>query len=109
MNLTFEDYQKFGGKVDNNTFPLLWQDCENHLRTITFGRLKELDDDAKRLAVKVIDSILEPSAKYDPNVKSYSNGITSISYDTSYSILQSSIMDLAKTYLPNEMLYRGAK
>lgn len=109
MKLSFEDYKKFGGKVNHDAFPLLWLDCENHLRTITFGRLKELDDDAKRLAVKVIDSILEPSAKYDPNVKSYSNGITSISYDTSYSVLQSSIMDLAKTYLPNEMLYRGAK
>ena len=109
MNLTFEDYQKFGGKVDNNAFPLLWQDCENHLRTITFGRLKELDDDAKRLAVKIIDTILVPASNYDPNVKSYSNGITSITYDTSYSILQSSIMDLARTYLPNEMLYRGAK
>ena len=108
MNLTFEDYQKFGGKVDNNTFPLLWQDCENHLRNITFGRLKDLDDNSKRLAVRIIDSVLVPESNIDFSVSSYSNGIESITYNTSIEVIRNSILNLAKQYLDNNLLYRGA-
>lgn len=108
MNLSYEDYKKFGGKVDSNAFPLLWLDCKNHLKTITFGRLKELDDNAKRLAVRVIDSVLVPASNIDFSVSSYSNGIESITYNTSVEVIQNSIVNLAKQYLDNNLLYRGA-
>lgn len=106
--MTYEEYQKFGGKVDNNAFPLLWQDCENYLRMVTFGRLKELDDNAKRLAVRVIDTVLLPASGLDITVSSYSNGLETISYNQSREVIQSSIVDLCKQYLDNNLLYRGA-
>ena len=108
MKLSFEDYKKFGGKVNHDAFPLLWLDCENHLRTITFGRLKELDDNSKRLAVRIIDSVLVPASNIDFSVSSYSNGIESITYNTSVEVIQNSIVNLAKQYLDNNLLYRGA-
>ncbi len=108
MNLSYEDYKKFGGKVDSNAFPLLWLDCQNYLKRITFGRLKDLDDNSKRLAVRIIDSVLVPASDYNPAISSYSNGLESISYNQSVEIITNSIMDLAKQYLDNSLLYRGA-
>lgn len=108
MNLSYEDYKKFGGKVDSNAFPLLWLDCENYLDKITFGRLKELDDNAKRCAVRIIDSVLIPSSNLDLSVASYSNGIESITYNTSVEVIQASVIDICRQYLDNELLYRGA-
>lgn len=106
--MTYEEYQKFGGKVDNTAFPLLWQDCENYLRMVTFGRLKELDDNAKRLAVRIIDTVLIPASNIDITVSSYSNGLETISYTQPSEVIQTSIVNLCKQYLDNNLLYRGA-
>ena len=108
MDLSYEDYKKFGGKVDSNAFPLLWLDCQKYLEKITFGRLKSLDDNAKRFAVRVIDSILLPASNLDLNVSSYSNGIESITYNQSTDAITNSVSSLARQYLDNNLLYRGA-
>ena len=108
MDLSYEDYKKFGGKVDSNAFPLLWLDCQNYLEKITFGRLKDLDDNSKRLSVRVIDEVLVEAKKLDPNVSSYSNGIVSISYNDLDATITKSTTNLARLYLDNNLLYRGA-
>ena len=108
MKLTYEEYKQFGGKVDYVAFPLLWLDCKNYLKKVTFGRLKSLDDNSKRLSVRIIDSVLVPASNLDLSISSYSNGLETISYNQSVEVIQNSVVDLCKQYLDNNLLYRGA-
>ena len=70
-----------------------------YLEKITFGRLKDLDDNSKRLSVRVIDEVLVEAKKLDPNVSSYSNGIVSISYNDLDATITKSTTNLKNIFL----------
>ena len=109
--ITFEDYQKYGGTCDAGEFPVLLIDCETILDKCTFGRIHQyhLDDKAKRLIVKLIDTIITED-EVDSRVSSYSDGIESISYNNDETTIKAKTnraYELCKQYLPNELIYRG--
>ena len=104
-HITYEDYTRFGGKVNMSDFPCLLMDCEALLNKITFNRIDKLDDNIKRLIVRCIDDVLQDNNHN--GISSYSNGIESISYNTQSS--EVAIRDLCKQYLPSELIYRGRR
>lgn len=110
--LTYEDYRKYGGTATMGEFPLLLIDCENYLNEMTFGRIEDyrLDRNAKRLMVKIMDTI--SSDNNVGSISSYSDGIESITYNTSEFTEQSKkskIYNMCKQYLPKELMYRGVR
>lgn len=111
--LSYEDYQKYGGKCSMSDFPMLLLDCETILNKFTFNRIQtvELTSQIKRLMVLIIQEIQE-SNEIDRRVTSYSDGIESITYNTEElgkKSLDNSIYKLCLQYLPDSLLYRGLK
>lgn len=118
--LTFEEYQKLGGKCAESAFPLLQTDVEIKLNYITFNKfskwldnLEEIPEVVKYLEIKLIDIFNSTKSDRDSTISSYSNGIETFSYKSDANIektLLQSVDDIAKEYLyalnPN-LFYRG--
>lgn len=85
--LTFEEYQKLGGKCTQDAFPTLQYDTEIKMDYITYGKLSKLMTtldttplNVQMLEVKLIDILNVTNANRDTSITSYSNGIESFSY-----------------------------
>lgn len=111
--LTFEDYQKNGGKCSMSDFPLLLVDAERWLAKITFERIEKepLTDEIKVLITKIIDECLNRE-EIDERLTSYSDGIESFGYNSdalSSESTEKKIYNLCKRYLPSRLTYRGLR
>ena len=85
--LTFEEYQKLGGKCTQDAFPTLQYDTEIKMDYITYGKLSKLMTtldtiplNVQMLEVKLIDILNVTNADRDTSITSYSNGIESFGY-----------------------------
>ncbi len=120
--LSFEEYQKLGGKCAEDSFPSLRFDTESKMNYLTTNRLEkmieelgEVPESVQMLEVKLID--IEDAHRTESNQKtgisSYSNGIESFSYDTSKDseeLIAEKFSTLMKQYLYAdypELFYRG--
>lgn len=109
-HLTYEDYQKFGGRVDDSLFPLLLLDAEVIVNKLTFNRIEELKPTYKRMMVEIIDKILKPKSDFKSGITSYSNGVESISYNTedfTDASTMRKIKQICSVYLDDGLMYRG--
>jgi hypothetical protein len=112
-HLSYEEYVSLGGKVDIDSFPTLLLDCEIYLDRITMGKINNtpFTQSLKRLVVKCIE-VLQENNETNASIASYSDGIESISYNTSEmgeKPTESKIYDLCRLYLPSEVMYRGKR
>lgn len=117
--LTFEEYQKLGGKCTEDTFLTLQYDSESKMNFLTFGNVERLIDklgnvpeDIKNLEVKLIDIVNSVNTDRDTSITSYSNGIETFSFSTEKSAQQAILQnfkDLMMQYLWKypELFYRG--
>lgn len=85
--LTFEEYQKLGGKCTQDAFPTLQYDAEIKMDYITYGKLSKLMStldaiplNVQMLEVKLIDILNVTNTSRDTSITSYSNGIESFGY-----------------------------
>lgn len=85
--LTFEEYQKLGGKCTQDAFPTLQYDTEIKMDYITYGKLSKLMSkldtiplNVQMLEVKLIDILNVTNTSRDTSITSYSNGIESFGY-----------------------------
>lgn len=85
--LTFEEYQKLGGKCTQDAFPTLQYDTEIKMDYITYGKLSKLMTtldttplNVQMLEVKLIDILNVTNTDRDTSITSYSNGIESFGY-----------------------------
>lgn len=65
MYLEYTEYQKLGGKLDSITFEVLEYDARSKVDNLTFGRLKELEEqtsDVKMCIYRLIETINEGSS-----------------------------------------------
>lgn len=109
-HLTYEDYQKFGGRVDDALFPLLLLDAEVIVNKLTFNRITELKPTYKRMMVEIIDKVVKPREDFKSGVTSYSNGIETISYnseDFTEQAVGRKVKQICSMYLEDGLLYRG--
>lgn len=112
-HLSYEEYVSLGGKVDIDSFPTLLLDCEIYLDKITMSKINStpFTPSIKRLIVKCIE-VLQANNEADASISSYSDGIESISYNTTEigeKPTESKIYSLCKLYLPSELMYRGKR
>lgn len=112
-HLSYEEYVSLGGKVDIDSFPTLLLDCEIYLDKITTSKINNthFTPSIKRLIVKCIE-VLQANNEADASISSYSDGIESISYNTSEigeKPTESKIYSLCRLYLPPELMYRGKR
>lgn len=112
-HLSYEEYVSLGGKVDIDSFPTLLLDCEIYLDKITMSKINNtpFTPSIKRLVVKCIE-VLQENNEADASISSYSDGIESISYNTSElgeKPTESKIYSLCRLYLPPELMYRGKR
>lgn len=112
-HLSYEEYVSLGGKVDIDSFPTLLLDCEIYLDKITMSKINntQFTPSIKRLIVKCIE-VLQANNEADASISSYSDGIESISYNTSEmgeKPTESKIYSLCRLYLPPELMYRGKR
>lgn len=119
--LTFEEYQKLGGKCTQDIFPNLQFDVESKMNFITFNKLSKLindlgnvPDEVKMLEAKLINIEFNVSPERDTSVSSYSNGIETFSYssneDDVEKLLNTKVRQLMMEYLyPKypDLFYRG--
>ena len=119
--LTFEEYQKLGGKCTQDIFPNLQFDVESKMNFITFNKLSKLIndlgnvlDEVKMLEAKLINIEFNVSPERDTSVSSYSNGIETFSYssneDDVEKLLNTKVRQLMMEYLyPKypDLFYRG--
>lgn len=117
--LTFEEYQKLGGKCTEDTFLTLQYDTESKMNYLTSGRidrliteLEETPEQVKMVEVKLIDILDSVDTDRNTNVTSYSNGIETFSYSTEQSAQQAILKtfnELLRVYLWKypELFYRG--
>lgn len=119
--LTYTEYNSLGGKVNEDTFNLLTNIVETKLDCVTFGRLRDFEtipDTVKLLIVRLVSVYNSCDYNRDESVKSYSNGIETITYaDSSTSSTKGStgiddkVLAIIKEYLWEypELFYRGRK
>lgn len=112
-HLSYEEYVSLGGKVDIDSFPTLLLDCEIYLDKITMSKINNthFTPSIKRLIVKCIE-VLQVNNEADASISSYSDGIESISYNTTEigeKPTESKIYSLCRLYLPSELMYRGKR
>lgn len=119
--LTFEEYQKLGGKCTQDIFPNLQFDVESKMNFITFNKLSKLindlgnvPDEVKMLEAKLINIEFNVKPERDTSVSSYSNGIETFSYssneDDVEKLLNTKVRQLMMEYLyPKypDLFYRG--
>lgn len=118
--ISYEDYMKFGGKCDEDTFPTLQFEVESKLNYITFGNINQFMTQQEqvpecfiRLEVELINILEKDKAtRVNDKLSSYSNGIESFGYDTSKkneTIILDQFKELAQQYLHEypELFYRG--
>ena len=119
--LTFEEYQKLGGKCTQDIFPNLQFDVESKMNFITFNKLSKLindlgnvPDEVKMLEAKLINIEFNVSPERDTSVSSYSNGIETFSYSSNEydveKLLNTKVRQLMMEYLyPKypDLFYRG--
>lgn len=121
--LTFEEYQKLGGKCTEDTFSSLQFDVEAKMNYLTFNRLNTLITDlqstpeaVQRLEVKLIDIQSSSNSQTQTvGVTSYSNGIESFGFDNSKDT-DSKLLDVTKDLMlqylyPDypQLFYRGRR
>lgn len=112
-HLSYEEYVSLGGKVDIDSFPTLLLDCEIYLDKITMSKINNtpFTPSIKRLIVKCIE-VLQENNEANASISSYSDGIESISYNTTEigeKPTESKIYSLCRLYLPPELMYRGKR
>lgn len=108
--LTYSEYKKYGGIVEETAFPAYVIQGDSYLDYITNNRiakLTEIPEVAKVLETKIINTIYSSDTIiFSKNghgvISSYSNGIESFSYDNSQlteEALKIKFTNLAKTLL----------
>lgn len=112
-HLSYEEYVSLGGKVDIDSFPTLLLDCEIYLDKITMSKINNthFTPSIKRLIVKCIE-VLQANNEANASISSYSDGIESISYNTTEigeKPTESKIYSLCRLYLSPELMYRGKR
>lgn len=112
-HLSYEEYVSLGGKVDIDSFPTLLLDCEIYLDKITMSKINStpFTPSIKRLIVKCIE-VLQTNNEADASISSYSDGIESISYNTTEigeKPTESKMYSLCRLYLPPGLMYRGKR
>lgn len=112
-HLSYLEYHKLGGTVDESAFPIYAIQAENYVENITnnkISRLNEIPDSVKLLETRIISLLFQADKSLNSNnglgsLKSYSNGIESFSYDNSQfseENLNLKFMNLAKVLLSGE-------
>lgn len=112
-HLSYEEYVSLGGKVDIDSFPTLLLDCEIYLDKITMSKINStpFTSSIKRLIVKCIE-VLQANNEADASISSYSDGIESISYNTTEigeKPTEAKMYSLCRLYLPPGLMYRGKR
>ena len=110
--LTYNEYINMGGTLSESDFPILLQNAIDKIDFYTFGKFSKTDtENSKKLLVKVI-GVLEEQSNFLKGVKSYGDGIETITYDDYYTEKETDkrILTLCKVYLQNTgLLYRGSQ
>ena len=112
-HISYEEYTQYGGIASIEDFPILLLDVETYLRKFTANRIDdyELDTQIKRLITLLVNKNHAISNTINQSgISSYSDGIETISYDTEQFTPQAkedAMRDLCRTYLPQDLLYRG--
>ncbi len=100
--LSYEEYIKYGGKLDKPTFENYSFDAFAKINAATHGRIKEPSEAVKRCLKKLIDII----AKFDitnDNVSSWSNdGVSQSFVSISAEEQEKEIKKIIYNYLINE-------
>ena len=122
--LTYEEYVELGGTLDEAPFNILEFEAQKNIDRYTFGRIKEIQEQAKEVKLCVFDLIktLSNYSKYAEQNKAIASESTdgySISYSASNEGISkaksSEVKNIIYTYLSDlktdkdvPYLYRGA-
>lgn len=112
-HLSYIEYYKLGGTIDESAFPIYAIQAENYVNYITnnkISRLEEIPTCVKLLETRIISLLFQADKSLNSNnglgsLKSYSNGIESFSYENSQfseENLKVKFMNLAKLLLSGE-------
>lgn len=114
--LTYDKYLEIGGNMEEEDFPIFLTQANLKLDFFTMGRWSDFDYDGdlkcELLVTKVIN-LLQEQSKFQNDVKgvkSYSNGIETISYEDAFSdkSINKQIKNMCVEYLQGtDLLYRG--
>ena len=103
--LTYEEYNKRGGKVEHSAFSTLERKARYKLDYYTQDRIKQLTvipDAVKDCMAEFIDKMAEEMS--GEKVASFSNGSVSVSFEKSTGTLDNSLYDIAVEFLPIELI-----
>lgn len=103
--LTFEEYNKLGGKVEQSAFPKFERKARYKLDYFTQNRLSNqtvIPQVVKDCMAEFIDILAEESD--GEKVSSFSNGSVSVSFEKDDKTDDSKLWDIAVEYLPVELI-----
>lgn len=114
MLLSYEDYIKYGGKMEEAAFSVYGYEAEQEVNAQTAGRIKAANERIGRCIARVADLLQSADVTQD-NVSSWSNDGVSESYvNVSSAEYTDKINGVIYSYLINErdesgtpLLYRG--
>ena len=104
--LTYDDYTAFGGTAVEDVFYKFEPDAEYYLNYFTLNRLSTsiISDDIKRCLTLFVDMLVD-GAIVPSNVKTYSNGVESFSFNRDYKdYVKDNMYKVAKMILPVELI-----
>lgn len=103
MFLTYDEYQTFGGTLDEADFNRFCIRAEATLRTQTFGRIKAPDIKVQRC----IYDLIEVARTTGGGIQSVSNDGYSISYASSDQLAQAEYDIIYNYFVDDDILYSG--
>ena len=112
--LSYDKYIEIGGSVEEEDFPIFLTQANLKLDFMTMGKWKDYDYggdlNCELLVTKIINLLHEQSQSTRGGVRSYSNGIESITYDDAYSdkSINKQIKNMCVEHLQGtNLMYRG--
>lgn len=103
--LTYEEYNKLGGKVEQSAFPKLERQARKKLDYFTQDRLKNetvIPEEVKDCMAEFIDALAEYTQ--GEKVSSFSNGSVSVSFEKDEKDTDTRLWDIAVEYLPVRLI-----
>ena len=102
MLLPYDQYQTYGGKLEESAFMVYFYDARKKVDSFTFGRIKALTEPIGRLLTRLTD-ILAANDISKEKVSSWSNDGVSESYSqVSSQDVEKQMNQLIREYLANE-------
>lgn len=103
MFITYEEYKKYGGGLDETAFNIYGYEAERRINAVTYGRIKAVTEPIGRCITRLADLMAKADVAED-RIASFSNdGVSQSFANISTADYESKADGIIRDYLANEV------